>query len=411
MRAPTRSPTKTPTNAPSKTPQRLQLGTDRLWRPARVLPSDRQRSYLLAFQIVRVFPHDQSQNRPLGWFGHDAHERIVLIGHAHNGPSCLCHSFACGEHDDQDQGHDDDDGHISARHRARPRQIGRCGGNGKERLECGSIIERCVNEGLQLGRRSRLIGGIEWSHDGPKEAVIVVTATILSNGRDIQSIAHQVQQCQLQWLLLLGFGSVVGGLVEIHDGGTVMLVMMQAHGGFVDERFEGILRVGQVGEFVFRGLCGDNSKSGFDRGSNFAALSLLLGIGRGANGMLEVSQDAAIATTLVIASIHHAVATECKGWGILHVDAFERVSIVRFGQIDKFYGTNHICGFFRLASVQCCIHIKSNPFPKQDCRQWPGRYPICRAQPSLRVQSEPLVCLQYQLPSHTGSLGRIELVG
>jgi hypothetical protein len=203
------------------------------------------RSTVLVFQIVRVFPHVQSHDGVQNASGDGTlHEGIVLVGCTDNGEF------------------------VTLLVETEPDPSGSKDGTGsrlgfKFGLHLVHAPEGLGNELVQRSAGLGLLGLVGRCHFFPEKGMVVVTTTTVTNtGTGVDRGFHKVQYGHL--------GLAFGGLVEVGHVRGVVLVVMELHGGCVNEGFEAFERVRKVRDRVGVGSDGGaNSNSSSDSGSLF----------------------------------------------------------------------------------------------------------------------------------------------
>jgi hypothetical protein len=193
------------------------------------------RSTVLVFQIVRVFPHVQSHDGVQNTSRDGTlHEWIVLIGGSDNGEF------------------------VTRLVETEPDPSGSKDGTGsrlgfKLGLHLVHATEGFGNERVQGSAGLGLFGLVRGCHFFPEKGVVVVTtATVANAGTGINRGFHEVQDGH--------FGFAFSGLVQVGDVRGVVLVVVQLHGGGVNEGFESFKGVRKVRDRVSVG--GDGGSDG-----------------------------------------------------------------------------------------------------------------------------------------------------
>jgi hypothetical protein len=165
---------------------------------------------VLVLEVVGMLPNIQSEDGEHNLVSDALHERVVLVGSA------------------------DELELVSGLVDADPDPAGSEEGTGgsaglKLLLHLVHGAEGLVDELLQLGRGLGLGGLVGGGHLIPEEGVIVVPTSAVTDGRaGFEGVGHQVEDGDL--ILALG------GLVDIGNVRSVVLVVMDLHGGSVAGR-------------------------------------------------------------------------------------------------------------------------------------------------------------------------------
>ena len=181
-------------------------------------------STVLVLQVVGVFPDIQSENGEHDLVSCSLHQRVVLVGSSHE----LEFISLLVDTDPDPTGSKEGAG----------------GSTGfKLGLHLVETSKGLVDEFFELSRRLGLLGIIRGCHFVPEEGVVVVTTTVVADSRTgFNGGFHQVDD----GFLVLSFR----GLVNVGNIRSMMLVVVDLHGGSVNKGLKGFKGIRQVGNAV-----------------------------------------------------------------------------------------------------------------------------------------------------------------
>mmetsp|Transcript_1945 Transcript_1945/g.3281 ORF Transcript_1945/g.3281 Transcript_1945/m.3281 type:complete len:204 (-) Transcript_1945:70-681(-) len=139
---------------------------------------------------------------------------------------------------------------------SRPKERSRCRTSLELSLHLIKRTKGLVNGCLKLSTWLGFLSFIRWRHFIPKEGVVVVSTSVVSDGRSSLKCI-QLKFKNVHFVLALG------GLVDVGNVGGMVLVMVDFHGWGIDVRFESLEGVVQVwyGVSVRCGWCCDSSSN------------------------------------------------------------------------------------------------------------------------------------------------------